>query len=134
MIVRSKDKIQLNGKSKHVWVLNTDTLTVTHNTPDAEPSVTAFSSEHIKYHLHYSAEYRPDRLRKLVNDGTILVYLTELDRSVTEAIERQVSIMLENDAEYLRAVAVGDLAKARGLENMDRLCAREPIYAAMVYV
>lgn len=42
--------------------------------------------------------------------------------------------MLANDAEYLRAVAVSDLAKARGLENMDRLCAREPIYAAMVYV
>lgn len=42
--------------------------------------------------------------------------------------------MLENDSEYLRAVAVGDLAKARGLENMDRLCAREPVYAAMVYV
>ena len=42
--------------------------------------------------------------------------------------------MLENDVEYLKAVAVGDLAKAGGLENMDRLCAREPIYAAMVYV
>ena len=42
--------------------------------------------------------------------------------------------MLENDTEYLKAVAVGDLAKARGLENMDRLCAREPVYEAMVYV
>jgi len=52
--------------------------------------VTTFSSDHIKYHLHYSAEYRPVRLKKLVNDGTIL----------------------ENDTEYLRAVAVGDLAKA----------------------
>ena len=43
-------------------------------------------------------------------------------------------MMLENDTEYLRAVAVGDLAKARGLENMDRLITREPVYAAMVYV
>ena len=42
--------------------------------------------------------------------------------------------MLENDTEYLRAVAVSDLAKARGLENMDRLIVREPIYEAMVYV
>ena len=74
--------------------------------------MTTFSSDHIKYHLHYSAEYRPGRLKKLVNDGTIL----------------------ENDTEYLRAVAVGDLAKARGLENMDRLIARDPVYAAMVYV
>lgn len=42
--------------------------------------------------------------------------------------------MLENDTEYLRAVAVSDLAKARGLENMDRQIVREPIYEAMVYV
>lgn len=115
-------------------MLYIDTLTVTHNTPDSEPSVTTFSSDHIKYHLHYSAEYRPTRLKKLVNDGTILGYLTKIDRSVAEAIERQVGKMLENDVEYIRAVAVGDLAKARGLENMDRLIAREPIYATMMYV
>ena len=134
MIIRSKDKIQVGGKCKPIWVLDTDALTVTRNAPDAEPNVTRFSSEHIKYHLHYSAEYRPARLKKLVNDGTILSYLTDLDRSVAEAIERQVGMMLENDTEYLRVVAVGDLAKARGLENMDRLIAREPVYAAMVYV
>ena len=134
MVIRCKDKVQVNGESKPVWVLDTDALTVTHNSTDADPSVTEFSSDHIKYHLHYSAEYRPARLKKLVNDGTILSYLTDLDRSVSEAIERQVRMMLENDTEYLRAVAVGDLAKARGLENMDRLIARDPVYAAMVYV
>ena len=63
MIIRSKDKVQVNGKNKPVWVLDTDALTVTHNTPDAEPNVTQFSSDHIKYHLHYSAEYRPARLK-----------------------------------------------------------------------
>ena len=134
MIIRSKDKVKVNGKNKPVWVLDTDALTVTYNTADAEPSVTEFSSDHIKYHLHYSAEYRPARLKKLVNDDTILSYLLDLDRSVAEAVERQVERMLANDQEYLRAVAVGDLAKARGLENMDRLCAREPVYAEMVYV
>ena len=134
MIIKNKDKVQVGGKNKPIWVLDTDALTVTHNTPDAEPTVTAFSSDHIKYHLHYSAEYRPARLKKLVNDGTILSYLIDLDRSVAEAIERQVGKMLENDTEYLRAVAVGDLAIARGLENMDRLIARDPVYAAMVYV
>ena len=94
MIIRSKDKVQVIGKNKSVWVLDTNALTVTHNTVDTEPTVTAFSSDHIKYHLHYSAEYRPARLKKLVNDGTILSYLTELDRSVAEAIERQVGMML----------------------------------------
>ena len=134
MIIRSKDKVQMGGKNKPVWMLDTDALTVTHTITDAESSVTKFSSDHIRYHLHYSAEYRPARLKKLVNDGTILSYLIDLDRSIAEAIERQVGMMLENDTEYLRAVAVGDLAKARGLENMDRLIARDPVYAAMVYV
>lgn len=134
MIIRSKDKVQVNGKNKPVWVLDTDTLTVTHNTPDSEPSVTTFSSDHIKYHLHYSAEYRPDKVKRLVNDGTILDYLIELDRAVTEAIERQVEKWKAADREYLEAVAVGDFNRADGLENMLRLCEKDPIYAAMVYV
>lgn len=134
MIIRSKDKINVNGKNIPVWVLDTDALTVTHSTPDAEPSVTTFSSDHIKYHLHYSAEYRPARLKNLVNEGTILSYLTELDRSVAKAIERQVEKWKTADEEYQAALTVGNLSKAQGLENMFRLCAREPIYAAMVYV
>ena len=134
MIIRSKDKVQVNGKNKPVWVLDTDTLTVTNNTPDSEPSVTTFSSDHIKYHLHYSAEYRPDKMKRLVNDGTILDYLIELDRAVTEAIERQVEKWKAADREYLEAVAVGDFNRADGLENMLRLCEKDPIYAAMVYV
>lgn len=134
MIIRSKDKVNVNGKNNPVWILDTNALTVTQNTPNAKPNVTIFNSDHIKYHLHYSAEYRPARLINLVNDGTILSYLTNLDRSITEAIERQVGMMLENDTEYLRAVEVGDLAKARGLENMERLIAKDSVYAAMVYV
>ena len=134
MIIKSKENVNVNGKNKPVWVLDTDALTVIHNTADAEPVVTEFTTEHIKYHLHYSAEYRPARLKKLVNDGTILTYLTDFDHAVAEAVERQVEKMLANDQEYLRAVVVGDLATARGLENMDRLCAREPVYAEMVYV
>ena len=35
MIIRSKDKVQVGGKNKPVWVLDTDALTVTYNTPDA---------------------------------------------------------------------------------------------------
>lgn len=134
MIIRSKDKVQVIGKNKSVWVLDTNALTVTHNTVDAEPTVTAFHSEHIKYHLHYSAEYRKNRLRKLVNNGEILGYLTELDKSVENAMERQVEKWKADDKEYQQSLAVGDLCKAQGLENMFRLCAREVVYADMVYV
>lgn len=81
MIIRSKDKVQVNGKNKPVWVLDTDALTVIHNTADAEPSVTTFSSEHIKYHLYYSAEYRLARLRKLVNDGEVCIRINRQNGS-----------------------------------------------------
>lgn len=134
MIIRSNEKIQVNGKNKPLWALDTDALTVTHNTPDAEPSVTTFSSDHIKYHLHYSAEYRPERLRKLVNSGEILDYLIDLDKAVEEALKRQVNKWKAYDQDYLDAVTAGDTEKARGLENMLRLCAREPVFEAMVYV
>lgn len=134
MIIRSKDKVQVNGRNKSIWVLDTDALTVTHNIVDVEPSVTTFSSEHIKYHLHYSAEYHKDKLRKFVNNGEILSYLVELDHSVTESLERQVEKWKAADKEYLEAVAVGDLCKAEGFENMLRLCARESVYADLVYV
>ena len=134
MIIRSKDKVQVIGKNKSVWVLDTNALTVTHNTVDTEPTVTAFRSEHIKYHLHYQAEYRKDRLRKLVNSGEILSYLTELDKSVENALERQVEKWKADDKEYQQALAVGDVGRAEGLENMMKLCAREAVYADLVYV
>lgn len=134
MIIRSKDKVQVNGKNKPVWLLDTDALTVTHNTADAEPSVIAFSSDHIKYHLHYSAEYRKDRLRKLVESGEIETYLDELDNKVADAIDRQTEKSLETDTEYQTALAVGDLKKANGLANMVRLCARNVVYEGMIYV
>lgn len=134
MIIRSKEKVNINGTNKPVWVLDTDALTVTHNTADTEPSVTAFSSEHIKYHLHYSTEYRKDRLRKLVNNGEILGYLTELDKNVENALERQVEKWKAADEEYQQGLVVGDVGKAEGLENMMKLCAKEYVYADMVYV
>lgn len=134
MIIRSKNKVQVNGKNKSVWVLDTDALTVTHNPVDTEPIVTAFRSEHIKHHLHYSAEYRRDRLRKLVNNGEILSYLTDLDKTVEDALKRQVKKWKASDKEYQQALAVGDIGKAQGLENMMRLCARESVYADVVYV
>ena len=61
MIIRSKDKVQVIGKNKSVWVLDTNALTVTHNTVDTEPTVTAFRSEQIKYCLLYTSPSPRDR-------------------------------------------------------------------------
>ena len=49
-------------------------------------------------------------------------------------MERQVEKWKADDKEYQQSLAVGDLCKAQGLENMFRLCAREAVYTDMVYV
>lgn len=115
-------------------MLDTNELTVTHNTVDAEPTVTELNSDHIKYHLHYLAEYHLGKLRKLINNGEILTHLTEFDSSVAETVERQVEKWKVNDRGYYESLDVGDFCKAKGLDNMLRLCAREAIYKDMVYV
>lgn len=134
MIIRSKEKINVNGKNKPVWVLDTDALTVTHNSASAEPSVTAFSSDHIRYHLHYRAEYHKSRLKKLVDNGEIKNYLEELDINVTNEIIKQTNTTLENDKDYHNALAVGDLRTANGLKNMIRLCVKDVVFEYMVYI
>lgn len=137
MIIRSKERAFSSEKKKNVplWVLDTDNCIVKHFDAETQTEIVKqYSCDHIRYHLHFSAEYRKDRLRKLVESGEIETYLDELDIKVADAIDRQTEKSLEADTEYQTAVAVGDLQKANDLANMVRLCAREPVYAAMVYV
>lgn len=137
MIIRSKERAFSSEKKKNVpvWVLDTDDCILKHFDAEIQTeTVKKYSSDHIRYHLHFSAEYRKDRLRKLVTNGEIETYLDELDIKVTDAINVQTAKILEYDSEYQNALAIGDLQKANGLANMVRLCAREPVYAVMVYV
>lgn len=54
--------------------------------------------------IFFSADKYPNRLRRLVNDGTITSYLDDLESSVTDAIDRQVQLWKESHKEYLTAV------------------------------
>lgn len=137
MIIRSKERAFSSEKKKNVpiWVLDTDNSIVKHFDAETQTeTVKQYSSDHIRYHLHFSAEYHKDRLKKLVTNGEIETYLDALDIKVADAIDRQTEKSLECDEEYHTALAVGDLQKANGLANMVRLCAGEPVYAVMVYV
>ena len=137
MIIRSKERAFSSEKKKTVpvWVLDTDNCIVKHFDAETQTEIEKqYSSDHIRYHLHFSAEYRKDRLRKLVESGEIETYLDEFDIKVADAINAQVEKSLECDEEYQTAIAVGDLKKANGIANMVRLCAREPVFNAMVYV
>ena len=137
MIIRSKEKIYNVSKKKNVpvWVLDTDKCVIRHFDADTQSETEkCYSSDHIRYHLNFSAEYHKERLRKLVDGGEIVSYLDDLDVTVSAAIERQVEKWLDNDQEYHAALDVGDLQKANGLANMVRLCARESIFESMVYI
>lgn len=137
MIIRSKEKIYNASKKKNVpvWVLDTDKCVIIHFDAEVQSETEKYySSDHIRYHLNFSAEHHKERLRKLVDSGEIVSYLDDLDAKVSAAIERQVEKWLDNDEEYHAALAVGDLQKANGLANMVRFCARESIFESMVYV
>lgn len=122
-------------KKVPVWKFDTNTVTVTHFNSDTlnEESKT-YSTDFIRYHLHYSDSKYPDRLRRLVNEGKIMQYLDDLEQKVGEAISRQVELWKQTDSCYQAAVLSGDTEKILGLENCFVSMAREIIFECMVYI
>ena len=123
-----------NGKTIPIWKLDTETITV-YNFNEVTQTVEqkTFHTDFIRYHIHYSESKCPDRLRKLVNDGTIISYLDDLEITVNKALAQQVQIWKDKDQEYQTAVAVGDTEKQIGLENCFLFMARESVFACLVY-
>ncbi|MGN0631773.1 MAG: hypothetical protein ACI4JN_10640 [Ruminococcus sp.] len=123
------------NKNVPVWKLDTNTVTVSHFNSDTltEESKT-YSTDFIRYHLHYSDGKCPDRLRRLVNEGKIMQYLDDLEQKVGEAISRQVELWKQTDSCYQAAVLSGDTEKILGLENCFVSMAREIIFECMVYI
>lgn len=125
----------LKRRDVPIWKLDTNKVTVTHFNPDTltEESKT-YHADFIRYHLHYSDSKYPDRLRRLVNDGTIIEYLDELEANVTAALNKQVERSKASDKEYRLAVMSGDVEKANRLENCLFLMAREIVFDCLVYI
>ena len=137
MIIRSKERAFSSEKKKNVpvWVLDTDECIVKHFDAKSQTEMEKqFSSEHIRYHLHFCAEHRKNRLRMLVQSGKIQEYLDKLDTDITVAIDKQLEKNLVYDVEYQTALAVGDLQRVNGLANMIRLCVKESVFMNMVYM
>ena len=110
-------------------------MTVTHFNPDTlVVESKTYSSDFIRYHLHFSDSHCPDRLRRLVNDGKIIQYLDDMERKVSEAISRQVELWKQTDSCYQKAVLSGDSDKMLGLENCFVYMAREAVFECMVNI
>lgn len=134
---KSKHKAYNPKKKKDVplWILDTNFLTVTSFNPDnCTEERKTYHSDCIKYHLHYTADKYPDRLRRLVNEGEIIQYLDDLELKVSEAISRQVELWKQTDSCYQKAVLIGDAKKMIGLENCFVGMAREIMFECMVYI
>ena len=124
-------------KKKYVplWSLDTNTVTVTHfNCDTLAVESKNYSTDFIRYHLHYSDSKYPDRLRRLVNKGRIEQYLDDMVRKVSEAITCQVELWKQTDSCYQKAVLSGDTEKMFGLENCFVYMAREAVFECMVYI
>ena len=136
-IFKSKHKAYNPKKNKSVpiWKLDTSALTVTYFNPDnCTEERKTYHSDCIKYHLHYSADKYPDRLRRLVNEGRIIQYLDDMELKVGEAITRQVELWKQTDSCYQKAVLSNDAEKMLGLENSFVYMAREAVFECMVYI
>ena len=124
-------------KKKYVplWKLDTNTVTVTHfNSDTLTVESKTYSTDFIRYHLHFSDSHCPNRLRRLVNEGRIVQYLDDMERKVSDAISRQVELWKQTDSCYQKAVLASDTEKMLGLENFFVYMAREVVFKCMIYI
>lgn len=121
---------QLEKKYVPLWILDTNTMTITHFNADTQTEENkTYTTDFIRYHLHFS-----DRLRRLVNEGKIIQYLNDMERKVSEAISRQVKLWKQTDSCYQKAIISGDAEKMLGLENCFVYMAREAVFKCMIYI
>ena len=126
---------QLEKKYVPLWILDTNTMTITHFNADTQTEENkTYTTDFIRYHLHFSASRCPDRLRRLVNEGKIIQYLSDMERKVSEAISRQVKLWKQTDSCYQKAIISGDAEKMLGLENCFVYMAREAVFECMIYI
>lgn len=105
-------------KKKYVplWKLDTNTVTVTHFNADTQTEENkTYTTDFIRYHLHFSDNHCPDRLRRLVNEGKIMKYLDDMELKVNDAISRLVELWKQTDSCYKKAILSCDAEKVLGL-------------------
>lgn len=126
---------QLEKKYVPLWILDTNTMTITHFNADTQTEENkTYTTDFIRYHLHFSDSRCPDRLRRLVNEGKIIQYLNDMERKVSEAISRQVKLWKQTDSCYQKAIISGDAEKMLGLENCFVYMAREAVFECMINI
>lgn len=118
-----------------VWAVDMDTQTVTHINPKTGTTERyVFHTDHIRYYLHHIEEKRPELLQEIIDSGEIYRHLDELDIKVTDAVNRQTDLLMQNSREYRIALETGDLNRVEGIGNALRSAARRMVFDAMIYL
>ena len=136
MIFKSKELVNVPDRGEMpVWSVDTDTQTVTHVHPKTfKTEEHRFLSDYIRYHLHYSEEENPERLQRLVDNGEIFQYLSDLDNKVFDALDSQEELLKANSREFQEAHEKGDIVTEGAIGNLLQQQARESVFEAMIYV
>ena len=136
MIFKSKELVNVPDRGEMpVWSVDTDTQTVTHVHPKTfKTEEHRFFHDYICYHLHYSEEDNPERLQRLVDNGEIFQYLSDLDNRVFEALDSQEELLKANSREFQEAHEKGDIVTEGAIGNLLQQQARESVFEAMIYV
>ncbi|MBR1662697.1 MAG: hypothetical protein IJ696_00020 [Ruminococcus sp.] len=136
MIFKSKELVNVPDRGEMpVWSVDTDTQTVTHvHTKTFKTEEHRFFRDYIRYHLHYSEEENPERLQRLVDNGEIFQYLSDLDNKVFDALDSQEELLKANSREFQEAHEKGDIVTEGAIGNLLQQQARESVFEAMIYV
>lgn len=136
MIFKSKELVNVPERGEMpVWSVDTDTQTVTHVHPKTfKAEEHRFFRDYIRYHLHYSEEKNPERLQRLVDNGEIFQYLSDLDNKVFDALDSQEELLKANSREFQEAHEKGDIVTEGAIGNLLQQQARESVFEAMIYV
>lgn len=136
MIFESKELVNVPERGEMpVWSVDTDTQTVTHVHPKTfKTEEHRFYHDYIRYHLHYSEEENPERLQRLVDNGKIFQYLSDLDNRVFDALDSQEELLKANSRDFQEAHEKGDIVTEGAIGNLLQQQARESVFEAMIYV
>lgn len=136
MIFESKELVNVPERGEMpVWSVDTDTQTVTHVHPKTfKTEEHRFYHDYIRYHLHYSEEENPERLQRLVDNGEIFQYLSDLDNRVFDALDSQEELLKANSRDFQEAHEKGDIVTEGAIGNLLQQQARESVFEAMIYV
>lgn len=121
--------------TKPLWTFDTELRQVTalDEKTGAEKKYN-FYSIFARRHIPYVTENHPERFEKLVNEGRIYEYLTDVEERTRDAVDRQVEKWQQTDRDYKLALKSGDILKQSNITNALEAMARELIFPSMIYV